>query len=286
MSKIALVQTSSNNDFERNLKQSKESTIQASHQGAQLVAFPESFLFLGSDRCLSEVAEPLTGKTVSTFQELALKENISILMGGFFETNPENPKKVFNTSILIDKQGEILGSYRKIHLFDSSLEGVGLHESNYVAAGKDLILLDHEVGKIGLTICYDIRFPMLFQTLTQRGAEIIFVPAAFTYTTGQVHWLSLLKARAIENQVYIVAPGQTGHHNKKRRSWGHSMIIDPWGEVIADAKEEQGIIYGDIDLGHLKKIRQSMPIQSHKVSGIDQSILKFDNNKEQAKANA
>ena len=269
MSKIALVQTSSKSDFQENLRLSKHSLIEAAEQGTDLVAFPESFLFLGSDRCLSEFAEPLTGKTVSGFQELALKHKISLLMGGFFEENPENPKKVFNTSILIDRQGEILGFYRKIHLFDTSLEGVGLQESNYVSAGKDLVVLNHEIGKIGLSICYDLRFPNLFQRLTQQGAQIIFVPAAFTYTTGKVHWFSLLRARAIENQVYIAAPGQTGQHNDKRRSWGHSMIIDPWGEVIAAAKEEKETIFGEIDLEHLKKIRQSMPIQSHKVSGID-----------------
>ena len=267
--KIALAQMTSIADIDRNLKKSYELIQQAVKQKADLIAFPECFLFLGKDSLYQGIAEDITGPLVGMFQEQARLNNISILMGSFPEKDPENPKKIYNTSILISRQGKILNTYRKIHLFDVELPDLRLIESETVSAGKKVVISDHEIGKIGMTICYDLRFPNLFQQLNQAGAEIIFTPAAFTYQTGKAHWLTLLQARAIENQVYIAAPGQVGQHNKQRRSFGHSVIIDPWGKILALAPEEECVICAEIDLDYIREVRRKMPVQSHRVEGID-----------------
>ncbi|PCI27776.1 MAG: hydrolase [SAR324 cluster bacterium] len=267
--KIALAQMTSIADVEKNLQKSLEFIQQAAQQKADLIAFPECFLFLGKDSLYQEIAEDVRGPLVELFQEQARQNDISILMGSFPEKDPENQRKIYNTSVLISRQGKVLETYRKIHLFDVELPDLRLIESETVSAGKKVVVADHEIGKVGMTICYDLRFPNLFQQLNQAGAEIISTPAAFTYQTGKAHWLTLLQARAIENQVYIAAPGQVGHHNKKRRSFGHSVIIDPWGKILALAPEEECLIYADINLETIQEVRRKMPVQSHRVPGID-----------------
>lgn len=268
--KIAIAQITSTTDREQNLKKVLPMISEAADNGADLIAFPEALLCLGDqDAAGKKIAETIPGDTVRLFQEEAQKRNISILMGSIPEKDAENPGKTFNTSVLMDRKGELVGVYQKIHLFDVDLPTGRFMESDTVSAGKELVCCDHEIGKIGLTICYDLRFPNLYQRLTTLGAQIIFNVAAFTHETGKAHWLPLLRARAIENQVYIAASGQYGWHGKKRRTFGHSVLIDPWGKVIAEAPDGEGIIYGDIDLSLIASVRQKIPMQNHKVPGID-----------------
>ena len=269
MKKIALAQIRSIPDVETNVINAKQFILKAVEQGADLIAFPENVLFIGDHSRTLEVAESIPGPLVEIFKEEAARYNISILLGSMLEKNPDLPDKVFNTTVLIGRNGDLLTTYRKIHLFDVDLPEIKYQESKNVSPGSRLVTCQHEIGIIGLTICYDLRFPCLFQKLSHLGAQIIFVPAAFMYQTGQYHWLPLLRARAIENQVYIAAPAQCGWHNKERLSYGNSILIDPWGKIINQAADTEELLLGDIDLSYLENIRTKMPIDSHAVEGID-----------------
>lgn len=265
MHRVGLVQMCSGGDFHENLDHSHEKIREASEMGLSLVAFPEVFLFIGSERQGKfDVAQSLDGPLVSTFQEYAQRYRISILLGSIYETVPDNPEQLYNTSILLDKQGEVAGVYRKIHLCDIDSPALRNIESRDIKAGEDTVVVDHEIGRIGMTICYDLRFPSLYQHLTAKGAQIIFVPSAFFLETGKNHWIPLLRARAIENQVYIAAPAQWGKHYGRRFSYGHTLLIDPWGTMIACASERTQIVSGEIDLDYLAKVRERMPVMEHR----------------------
>ncbi len=269
MKKIALVQMTSTTDQERNIETALSFVRQASSDNADLIAFPENFLLLGDEEQYIEAAEPIPGRLTRIFQQQAKENHISILMGSLYEKNPDNPAKAFNTTVLIDRNGQIRAKYSKIHLFDVSLPNLKLYESNLIEPGNEIIVCDHEIGRIGFTICYDIRFPNLYQQLTKKGAQIIFVPAAFTVPTGKAHWLNLLRSRAIENQVFIAAPAQYGKHSPSRESFGSTVLIDPWGDILSLLPDKEGIIYGEIDLNIIEKVRAQIPISLHKVKGID-----------------
>jgi len=178
----------------------------------------------------------------------------------------EDPDKITNTHIIIDNKGEILETYNKAHLFDVNIPGaVSLSESSYVSPGCRLAPpVTTPLGKLGLGICYDLRFPEFSQSLTAAGAEILTFPSAFTVKTGAAHWESLLRARAIETQCYVVAAAQSGQHSEKRTSWGHSLIVSPWGEVLADGGQGEKVITANIDLDHLRTVRRNMPVQEHR----------------------
>ena len=269
MSKIAVVQMNTTMDREQNLDTAFTFTEKAAAENADLVAFPENFLLLGDKEFYLEAAELVPGPLVECFQNKARELGISILMGSIYERIPHNPMKAYNTSVLINKTGDIAGTYRKIHLFDIDLKNVKILESDVIESGKEIAIFDHEIGKTGLSICYDLRFPSLYQRLASKGALVIFVPAAFTVPTGKAHWLNLLKCRAIENQVYIAAPAQYGKHSKTRESFGSAVIIDPWGDIVSIIEKGEGIIYGELDLSFQQKIQSRMPVESHKIAGID-----------------
>lgn len=264
--RIGVVQTNSSKHWDDNLAFALASIEQAAAQGLDLVAFPEMFLLIDDQPKLKfSVAQSLEGKVVQAFQQKAQTHQISILLGSLYEAIPEDPEHLYNTSILLNRQGEIQGVYRKIHLCDINSPHLKNLESQTIRAGKDIVVVDHEIGKIGMTICYDLRFPSLFQKLRQSGAEIIMVPSAFFLQTGKHHWFPLLQARAIENQVYIVAPAQWGKHSPDHRmSYGHSVIIDPWGTVVACASEGTGLISAAINHDYLRQIRESMPVVEHR----------------------
>lgn len=197
----------STNSVEDSIAFAKSKILQASEEGLDLIAFPETFIYIGQDHQEKhKAAQTLDGQIVQTFQELASKFNLSILLGSIYEKTPEDDERLYNSSVLINRQGEDNGVYRKIHLCDAP--ALGYNESEDIKPGTIPVVVDHEIAKLGLTICYDLRFPELYRNLTLRGAEIIFVPSAFFLYTGKHHWLPLLTARAIENQVYIVAPNQ------------------------------------------------------------------------------
>ena len=269
MKRIALAQMQSIPDIGHNLKVAMGFIEDAAENQAHLVAFPETFLLIGGRASILDTAESIDGPIVSQFQEQAARLNISVLMGSICETNPDVPDKVYNTSILIDRSGKIVAVYRKIHLFSIFTPEVTLDESLMFSPGTDIVTCDHEIGKIGLTICYDMRFPNLFQKLRAEGAQIIFVPSAFTVPTGKAHWLTLLKARAIENQTYIAAPAQYGRHNDDRESFGKSVVFNPWGDMVTLAPDKSGLIFGDIDLTQLDKAHRKLPVSQHKIEGID-----------------
>ncbi len=261
-SHVGVVQMNSSDNVEGNLAFAKLIIEQAANEGLDLISFPETFLYIGNDHQKKRnAAQTLNGEVVQAFRDLAIKFKLSILMGSIYEQIPDDDR-LFNTSILINQQGDIDAIYRKIHLFDAPL--LGHQESDGIKAGSNTVVIDHEIGKIGLTICYDLRFPELYRNLTAQGAEIIFVPSAFFHYTGQHHWLQLLTARAIENQVYIVAPNQWGEHHQGRESFGKSVIIDPWGSIKCLAEDKSVLASAEIDLGYLRELRASMPLLTHR----------------------
>jgi deaminated glutathione amidase len=255
----------STSDVRKNLDEVSALVDRATGYGAKLVATPENTNFLGPASEKVERAETLDGPTCRRFAELARQHEIHLLLGSFNERS-EQPGKCHNTSVLFSPDGTILATYRKIHLFDIDLsEQVSYRESDTIQAGDRPLVVPTEVGRLGLSICYDLRFENLYRRLVQDGAQILCVPAAFTLTTGRDHWELLLRARAIEFQSYILAPAQYGRHDDPglRESFGHALIVDPWGHAIAMASDGPGLALAEIDLERVARIRRSMPVSHH-----------------------
>jgi predicted amidohydrolase len=269
--KIAVIQIDTKSDMQANLKKISEMIDRAVMNGANFISLPENMSQMTN---LSEerIIEDIPGTAITFMSEIAIKYNIWIHCGSIKEYNKNG--KTFNTTVVLNNKGKIIGKYRKIHLFDVDLKESGsFRESDKNANGEDIVNVETEMGNLGLSICYDIRFPELYRLMTLNGAEVIFVPANFTSTTGKAHWETLLRARAIENGVYIVASAQTGQkHNML--AYGHSMIVDPWGEVIAQAQDEETIIYGEIDLDYIYQIREKVPsIKNRREEVYDLSLV-------------
>lgn len=264
-SRLGLVQMNSRENFQENLVFVEEMLKQAATEKVDLLAFPETFLLLSpNEKDKFALAESLDGKLVQRFQDYARQYQLSILMGSMYEKTTDPSNRLSNTSVMIARDGTVQAAYRKIHLYDINAPQLKYQESRDIVAGKEAVVVDHEITKIGLTICYDLRFPGLYQYLAQHGAEIIFVPSAFFLQTGKDHWFPLLQARAIENQVYIAAPAQWGHHYGSRFSYGNTTVIDPWGKVIMNSSERTGLNIADIDLEYVKTLRQNMPVLEHR----------------------
>lgn len=260
---VAAIQMTSTEDWEANLKKAEELIGSAADRGARIVALPENFAFLRSDGDEISFKQTLDGEILAKMKTTAAKHRIHLLCGTIPEAIPES-RQVYNTSVLLDPHGEILSAYRKIHLFDVRLEGRAVfQESAFVRSGIEVVCAETEYGKMGLTVCYDLRFPELFRILTLMGSRIIFVPSAFTEFTGRDHWQVLLQARAIENQVYIIAPAQFGAHSQKRRSYGRSMIVDPWGSILACAPDQEGPVFAEVDFQLQDRIRKELPCLEH-----------------------
>lgn len=262
----AAVQMTSLPDLGKNLTQAEELIELAVRQGAELVGLPENFPFLGDEAAKIAQAQTIALESEKFLKTMARRYQITILGGGF--PVPADNGKVYNTALLVDPNGQELARYEKAHLFDVALpDGNVYHESLQVLAGSRMppIHVSKELGSIGLSVCYDVRFPELYRYLTQAGANILFVPAAFTAYTGKDHWQVLLQARAIENTSYVIAPAQTGWHNSRRHSHGHALIIDPWGAVLADAGEQPGVAIASIQPSRLEQVRRQMPSLQHRV---------------------
>jgi len=261
VSRIALVQTTSTDDFAANLALALGRVDEAAHLGVDLIAFPEVFLFVGGRQGKLAHAVTLDGEIVGKFRAAAERHKVWILLGSVHEQIAGRDDKVYNTSVLIDGQGQLAGSYRKLKLFDVDLPHLTIKESDTIVPGDaPPPVIDTPVGKAGLTICFDVRFPDLYQHLRRKGAQVVFVPSNFTAPTGAAHWETLLRARAVENQVYIAAPAQQGQHNPKFASYGHTALVDPWGSVTALAPDRPGIVVGEIDLPYLDKVRRELPM--------------------------
>lgn len=262
----AVVQLNSTSDETRNWSSARELISRAAGTGARFVATPENTNFLGPHEEKVRRAEPLDGPTCGRFSDLAEKLGIHLLLGSFNERS-EDPAKCHNTSVLFGPDGARLAAYRKIHLFDVRVSPeVTFTESSTVAPGSEVVTVETDLAPVGLTICYDLRFGELFRALVDRGAELVTVPSAFTSTTGKDHWEPLMRARAIESQCWVLAPAQHGRHDDEglRESHGHSMIVDPWGHVVARAADGPGIALAEIDLAAVREARRRIPVADHR----------------------
>ena len=256
--RVAAVQLNSTDDKERNLEVAERLVREAAAGGAELIGLPEKWSLLGSGAALRAGAEPLDGPTLTAARAWARGLGVHLLAGSIAE-RVAGQEKLANTSVLIGPEGEIEASYRKIHMFDVDVGGVSYRESAHEDPGEEIVT--GGVGKVvvGLTVCYDLRFPELYRILALRGARLITVPAAFTLHTGKDHWEVLLRARAIENQVFVLAPGQIGEAPPHYHSYGRSMIVDPWGVVLATAPDEECFVAADLDLDAQDLVRERIP---------------------------
>jgi predicted amidohydrolase len=256
--RVAAVQLNATDDKDRNLEVAERLVGEAAAAGAELVALPEKWTFLGSPEGIAAAAEPLSGPSIKAAAGWAKTLGIHLLAGSFPERHAD-AEKPFNTSVMVGPDGEITGVYRKIHMFDVDVGGVSYRESEAEGPGDEVVVTKAGELSVGMSVCYDLRFPELYRILALRGARLATVPAAFTERTGRDHWEVLLRARAIENQMFVLAPNQIGEAPPHYRSYGHSMIVDPWGLVLARAPDAEGFVTADLDFGTQQEIRESLP---------------------------
>ena len=267
--KVSVLQLSSTADVEANLRAVERLTGEAADEGSRLVVVPECFAYLGPEDGKLALAEPLPGggPILTRMIALARRHGVELVLGGFWERGT-TPDKVRNACVHLGPDGALRAVYRKIHLFDVDLpDGTKLEESASVEPGSELVVTEAPFGTLGLSVCYDVRFPELYRGLVDRGALALAIPAAFTLTTGKDHWHVLLRARAIESQSYVLAAAQTGLHHGTRRSYGHALICDPWGTVLAECGEGEGLATAWIDPSVVARVRASLPSLRHRVLG-------------------
>jgi predicted amidohydrolase len=260
--RAAVVQINSTADLARNIERAQLQVGRAAQEGAELIVLPEKWPMLAAGEDLAAAAQPIDGEAVTAARNWARDLGVALLAGSFTEAHPRELPS--NTSLLISPEGEISASYRKIHMFDVDVGGVSYRESTYEQAGHQLVTADLGQARIGMAICYDLRFPELFRALLDLGANLFTLPSAFTVPTGRAHWEVLVRARAIENQSFVLAAGQVGKAEPEYDSWGHSMIVGPWGEVLAQVESGEGFAVAELDFDRLREIRGSLPAVSHR----------------------
>jgi len=250
--RLAAAQMASGADKARNVETAIGLVRRAASAGATFIGLPENVAWMGPEPERAGAAEPLNGPTLSTFAQLA--RDLSVHLG-----------RVFNTSVLFGPDGGRLAVYRKVHLFDAEVgDGATYRESDAVAPGDGPVTAETPLGTVGLTICYDLRFPELYRALSAKGAVLFTVPSAFTLMTGKDHWEVLLRARAIENEAYVLAPAQGGRHTEGRMTYGHALVADPWGLVIARASDGEGLAMAEFDPALLARVRKNLPVLRHR----------------------
>ena len=260
----AAVQLCAGSDKNANFATAERLVRQAVQRGASLVVLPEVFFWRGVRGEELEAAEQIPGPTTDRLAVLARELGIHLVGGSILERAPGSAKP-YNTSVAFDPAGTLIGRYRKTHLFDVDIPGqVTIRESDTRARGREVVVVPTPLGSFGLSVCYDLRFPELFRRLGDAGAQIVCLPSAFTFPTGAAHWEVLLRARAIENQVYIIAPNQIGRSPSGVNDYGHSLIVDPWGTVIARATNAETVIVAEIDLDYLARVRRELPCLTHR----------------------
>jgi deaminated glutathione amidase len=258
--RVAAVQLNSNGDKARNLTAAERLVRAAAADGAKLVALPEKWNLLASGEEMTAGAEALDGPSLAAARSWAREMGIYLLAGSIAEQGDEETSGgIFNTSVLIGSDGADLAAYRKIHMFDVDAGGVTYRESEYEQAGEEIVLATVDGLELGLTVCYDLRFPELYRILALRGARLIAVPSAFTAATGRDHWEVLLRARAIENQTFVIAPNQIGEAAPHYSSYGHSAIVDPWGAMLATAPDEECFVAAELDFAAQERTREQLP---------------------------
>jgi predicted amidohydrolase len=258
MFRAAAVQLNSSDDKQANLARAGRLVQEAAAEQARLVVLPEKFNVLGGPEHLRTGAETLDGPTIEWAQGLARDLSLWLVAGSITE-RVDDDDKLRNTSVVIDPDGRTTAVYRKLHMFDVEVGGRAYRESDLEAPGDEIVVADIGETRVGISICYDLRFPELFRIQALNGAEILALPSAFTVPTGEAHWEVLVRARAIENQAFLVAAGQVGQHPGGHRSYGHSMIVDPWGQILAEAPNGEGFVVADLDFDHLARVRLELP---------------------------
>ncbi len=260
--KIGLVQMNSRQDKRANLAAAAEGVERLAYQGVDLVVLPEMFNHLGSDAENAAAAEGIPGESSEWARALAKEKGIYLHLGSIIERRDEGN---FNTSVVFDRAGEEVARYSKLHLFDIVLpDGTKYLESEAITPGDRIAVFDCDGVVCGLAICYDLRFPELFRALAESGAEVLILPAAFTVPTGMYHWEPLIRARAIENGCYLAACGQWGQWARGKQCYGHSLVADPWGTVIAQCREGVDVLAVDLDMAYLRSVRERMPVLKHR----------------------
>ncbi|CAI5446284.1 unnamed protein product [Caenorhabditis angaria] len=279
---IAVCQMTSDHDLSKNFETAKKMIERAGEKKCEMVFFPECFDYIGRDKKETiELAMSEKSEFIQQYRQLAKKHNLWLSLGGLHHADPNDSTRPWNSHLVIDSNGETRADYRKLHLFDLEIPGkLRLMESEFSKSGDQMIApIDTPIGKLGLSICYDVRFAELALFNRKRGAQVLSYPSAFTLNTGLAHWETLLRARAIETQCYVVAAAQTGKHNEKRQSYGHAMIIDPWGAVIAQCSERVDMAFAEIDLDYVAELREMQPVFSHRRNDLySLNINEFDTN--------
>lgn len=262
---LGLIQVDPNEHKEANIARAVDLIGEAAAAGAQFVALPETFHCRGSNEVKFATAEPIPGPLSAQLSEVAVRYGIYLLAGSYNERVDDGNRLLFNTSLLFNPHGNVIAKYRKIHLFDVVIGGqVKAHESSRNRPGDQLATAETAYGKVGLSICYDLRFPEVYRGLALRGATLTFVPSNFALYTGKDHWETLLRARAIENGMYIVAPATIGSGGGGFTAYGRSLVVDPWGTVLACAADQVGVTLVTIDLERVQKVRENLPSLAHR----------------------
>jgi len=265
--RVAAVQLQSQDDVAQNLAECARLVASAARDGAKLVVLPENFAYFGANEPKQKLAERLSdpsGPIQRALSEMARQSGAFLVAGGFPESS-EDFRRPFNSALVFGTDGGLVGAYRKIHLFDVALQdGTVLAESADTTPGDSLLTFDIGRFRVGVSICYDLRFPELYRGLVSRGANVLLVPAAFTVHTGKDHWHTLLRARAIESQAYVIAAAQWGKHPRGRTTYGHSLVVDPWGSVVAEASDRVGVVGATLDLSYLEQVRAAVPCLEHR----------------------
>jgi deaminated glutathione amidase len=257
--RASAVQLNSNEDKSRNVEIAERLVRRAGAEGAGLIVLPEKFNLMGSPEQLVAGAEPLDGPTLRWAGALAAELGVWLVAGSIVE-RIDGDDKLRNTSVLLDPDGGVRSVYRKIHMFDVEVGGVTYSESDVESSGDEIVVADVDSLKLGLAVCYDLRFPELFRIMAVEGAQAFTLPSAFTVPTGRAHWEILIRSRAIENQAFVIAAGQIGRHPPDHESYGHSMIVDAWGNVLAQAVDEpEQVIVADLDLDRQADVRAKLP---------------------------
>ena len=268
MTYVAAIQMVSTDAISKNLELAERLIEEAVSKKAKLITLPENFPLIGKrDEDRLAITESHNDGPLQLFLSEQSKRYKVWLLGGTIPLKSNNPEKVFATSLLFNPSGDCIARYDKIHLFDVMLDGrdeESYRESKTFESGNDVVVVKTEIGNIGLSVCYDLRFPEMYRKMHQKNVQIITAPSAFTATTGKAHWETLLRTRAIENLCYLIASNQGGIHVNGRETWGHSMIVDPWGEILAEVKEETGVAIAKIEINKQTNLRKRFPTLTHR----------------------
>lgn len=266
--KLAVCQMKVESEKEKNLEKALEMIDEAARKGADMAVLPEMFICPYDNSCFPVYGESEDGEIVKRISRAAKANHIYIIAGSIPEKAGE---RIHNTSFIFDREGNVIGKHRKMHLFDIDVSGrIRFKESNMVTPGNGITVIDTEFCKIGVAICYDMRFPELIRLMALEGVKLIVIPAVFNMVTGPVHWEPTLRIRAIDNQVYLAGASTARNENASYQAYGHSMILDPWGKILASADEKEGILLTDIDLDYLEKVREELPLLKHRRTDVYQ----------------